>query len=45
MFEILLLTLVGIIVGIVGGILGGGADVLIDDVFANFIDTEFCLIK
>ena len=29
MFEILLLTLIGIIVGVVGGILGGGADVLI----------------
>ena len=29
MYEILLLTLIGVIVGIVGGMLGGGADVLI----------------
>jgi len=29
MYQILILTLIGVIVGIVGGILGGGADVLI----------------
>jgi len=29
MYEILLLTLIGVIVGIVGGMLGDGADVLI----------------
>ena len=29
MYQILILTLIGVIVGVVGGILGGGADVLI----------------
>lgn len=29
MYQILILTLIGVIVGVIGGILGGGADVLI----------------
>ena len=30
MYQILILTLIGVIVGVVGGILGGGADVFYD---------------